>query len=79
MAAKRFDKHHFVRLVNGLRLLDFYVCRQRTVCPGMEALLILLQRLTYPNRWCELTQMFGRPEPELSLIFNEQKKINRKE
>ena len=52
----RFDKHHFVRLVNGLRLPDFYVCQQRTVCPGMEALLILLRRLTYPNRWCELTQ-----------------------
>lgn len=67
----RFDKHHFVRLVNGLRLPDFYVCQQRTVCPGMEALLILLRRLTYPNRWCELTHMFGRPEPELSMIFNE--------
>ncbi|XP_015759065.1 PREDICTED: uncharacterized protein LOC107338346 [Acropora digitifera] len=37
----------------------------------MEALLILRERLTYPNRWCELTQMLGRPEPELSLIFNE--------
>ncbi|KAK2549144.1 hypothetical protein P5673_030520 [Acropora cervicornis] len=26
----RFDKHHFVRLVNGLRLQDFYVCRPWT-------------------------------------------------
>ncbi|XP_074634726.1 uncharacterized protein LOC141893231 isoform X2 [Acropora palmata] len=67
----RFQKHDFVRLVNGLKLPDFYFCQQRSVCPGTEALLILLRRLSYPNRWCDLTHMFGRPEPELSMIFNE--------
>ena len=36
----------------------------------MEALLILLRRLAYPNRWCELVSLFGRAEPELSIIFN---------
>ena len=38
---------------------------------GLEALLILLRRLTYPNRLCDLCQLFGRPEPELSMIVHE--------
>ena len=36
----------------------------------LEALLIMLRRLTYPNRWCDLVRIFGRAEPELSVIFN---------
>ena len=31
---------------------------------------MLLQRLAYPNRWCELLTLFGRAEPQLSIIFN---------
>lgn len=38
---------------------------------GFEALLILLRRLTYPNRLCDLCQLFRRPEPELSMIVHE--------
>ena len=36
----------------------------------MEALLILLRRMSYPNRWYDLCPLFGRTEPELSIIFN---------
>lgn len=71
----RFQKIDFLRLVDGLQIPDYYVCKQRTVCPGQEALLILLRRLTYPNRWCDLIHMFGRQEPELSMIFNEVSKL----
>ena len=38
---------------------------------GLEALPILLRRLTYPNHLCDLCQLFGRPEPELSMIVHE--------
>ena len=47
-----------------------YVCKYGTKASGMEALLIMLRRLTYPNRWCDLVRLFGRAEPELSVIFN---------
>ena len=33
--------------------------------------LILLRRLSYPNRLYDLIPLFGRSEPELSMIFNE--------
>lgn len=36
----------------------------------MEALTILLQRLSYPSRWCNLEAIFGRSKSELSLIFS---------
>ena len=32
--------------------------------------MIMLQRLSYPNRWCELVPLFGRAEQELSVIFS---------
>ena len=47
-----------------------YHCTQKTAATGREALLIL-RRLSYPNRWCDLVPLFGRSESELSLIFNE--------
>ena len=70
LLCKRFQQNHFERLVAALQL-ETYICHQRTVCPAAEALLILLHRLAYPNRWCELAKLFGRAEPELSMIFNE--------
>lgn len=48
-----------------------YTCVNRTAAPGLEGLLILLRRLAYPNRLCEISEEFGRLESELSLIFNE--------
>ena len=32
--------------------------------------MIFLRRLAHPNRWCDLVDIFGRAEPELSTIFN---------
>jgi hypothetical protein len=31
--------------------------------------MIMLRRLTYPNRWCDLQSIFGRSQSELCLIF----------
>ena len=67
---KIFQKCDFQRLLTALHVPEWYVCHQRTKWQGAEALLILLRRLAYPNRWCELSQMFGRAEPELSMICN---------
>ena len=36
---------------------------------GIEGLMILLRRFPYPNRLCDLEQLFGRSETELSLII----------
>ena len=58
------------RLFAALEIPEEYVCPQGTVATGMEALMVLLRRFAYPNRWCELTSLFGRTEPELSQIFN---------
>ncbi|XP_078378299.1 uncharacterized protein LOC144661419 isoform X1 [Oculina patagonica] len=58
------------RLLDALEIPEYYICSQRTNATGMEALMILLGRLAYPNRWCDLVTIFGRTESELSLIFN---------
>ena len=58
-------------LCNALNLPQKYKCIQGTSATGMEALMILLRRLSYPNRWCELVPLFGRAEEELSVIFSE--------
>lgn len=32
--------------------------------------MVMLRRLAYPNRLCDLVDIFGRAEPELSIVFN---------
>ena len=38
---------------------------------GLEALCILLRRLSYPSRCYDLIPRFGRPVPQLCMIFNQ--------
>ena len=59
------------RLFRALNMPDQYICQQGTKASGMEALMITLRRLSYPNRWTDLVPLFGRSEHELSLIFND--------
>ncbi|KAK2566657.1 hypothetical protein P5673_009318 [Acropora cervicornis] len=66
----RFAKGDMKRLRDALQLPANYICSQGTIATGMEALMILLRRLAYPNRWCDLVPVFGRTISELSLIFN---------
>ena len=58
------------RLREGLQIPACYICSNGTNVTGMEALMALLRRLAYPNRWCDLESTFGRSQFELSLIFN---------
>ena len=66
----RFQKSDIPVLVSALSLPPVYRCEQGTTATGIEALMILLRRLAYPNRLGDLVSIFGRSEPELSLIFN---------
>ena len=61
----RFRKEDMRRLLQALNIPDQYICEQ-----GTKALMIMLRRLSYPNRWTDLVPLFGRSEYELSLIFN---------
>lgn len=64
----RFDKSAIHRVKLALGLPEFYTCQQGTKSTGIEALLVMLRRLSYPNRWYDLCPLFGRPEAELSMI-----------
>ena len=72
----RFAKEDMAHLASALKLPDVYICKQGTRATGMEALMVMLRRLSYPNRFCDLVATFGRDVPELSLIFSTVSKLN---
>lgn len=59
----RFLRDDLERLGRSLNLPEKYTCSQGTHATGMEALLIMLRRLSYPNRWCDLV-----PRPSLRKV-----------
>ncbi|XP_028411590.1 protein ALP1-like isoform X2 [Dendronephthya gigantea] len=67
----RFAKNDIHQLLLHFSIPAFYKCPNGTVASGLEAFLILLRRLTYPNRLSDLCFLFGRPEPELSMIVHQ--------
>ncbi len=67
----RFQKRDMQRLCVALNLPEIYTCSQGTIATGLEALMIMLRRLAYPSRLCDLVTLFGRTEQELSGIFAE--------
>ena len=71
----RFSKGDMEKLRDALQLPANYICSQGTNATGMEAMMILLRRLAYPNRWSDLVPLFGRTVSELSLIFNKVKML----
>ena len=54
----RFSKGDMERLRDALQPPANYICSQGTIATGMEALMILLRRLAYPNRWSDLVPVF---------------------
>ena len=58
-------------LAAALQIPDVFRCPQGTICNGIEGLCLLLRRLAYPCRLSDLVPRFGRPVPELSLLFNQ--------
>ena len=71
LAEFRFRKHDLPRLAEVLQIPDSFMCYQRTLSSGMEALCILLRRLSYPCRFSDIIPRFGRPVPVLSMVSNQ--------
>ena len=66
----RVSKEDLPRLAEVLRVPPQFRCSQGTVCSGIEGLCLLLKRLAYPCRYFDLIYRFGRPVPELCMIYN---------
>ena len=66
----RVNKRDLPLLAECLQIPDAFVCNQGSVCDGMEALCILLRRLSYPCRYSDMIPRFGRPAPVLSMVTN---------
>ena len=64
----RFEKSDIPRLQRCLGIpnkLQFY---KGSYCLGLEALYIILRRLAYPVRYCDMVPRFGRSVPDLCKI-----------
>ena len=68
LAEFRFRKHDLPCLAEVLQIPDSFMCYQRTISSGMEALCILLRRLSYPCRFGDIIPRFRRPVPVLSML-----------
>ena len=66
----RFTKLDIKRLADAFHLPSKYVGYNGTIANGMEAILLLLRRMVYLNRLCDLVKLFGRSVPEMSIIIN---------
>lgn len=66
----RFTRRQLNLLYDALKIPDSFTDVSRTRWSGMDGLLVLLRRLSYPNRLGDLVEEFGRSKPVLSLIFN---------
>ena len=66
----RVNKRDLLHLAECLQIPDVFVCNQGSVCEGMEAICMLLRRLSYPCRYSDMIPRFGRPAPVLSMVTN---------
>ncbi len=66
-----FEKKDVTRLVSALAIPEIMFSESRVTWSGLKGLCILLWRLAYLNRLCDLVPMFGRSKSELSEIVNE--------
>ena len=70
MSEFRVEKKDLPLLADALRLPDTFHCNQRTTADKLEGLCILLRRMSFPCRYSDMLERFGRPVPELSMISN---------
>ena len=66
----RFDRADIESLAEELQLPGELVCDNGIRVGRIEALCILLRRLAYPNRLCDLQPLFRRSLGDLSYIVN---------
>ena len=60
LAEFRFHKNDLPILAEVLRIPDQFILEQRSVVEGMEALCMLLKKLTYPCRYSDMMHRFGQ-------------------
>ena len=65
----RFSRDDIYRLCHLLQIPDPVICRTRIRVSASFGLCLVLRRLAYPNRWCDLTLLFGKSQSYLSLVF----------
>ena len=66
----RFTKPQVLELVHRLGLPDVMRSPSQHSWTGLEGLLVVLRRLSYPGRLGELCEEFGRSKSALSIVFN---------
>ncbi|KAJ8955926.1 hypothetical protein NQ314_006825 [Rhamnusium bicolor] len=66
----RFDRDDIPRLCQALRIPELITTQSGYQATGNEGLCILLRHLAYPNRLCDLEQVFQRSSSALSDIIN---------
>lgn len=66
----RFQRNDISRLCNALSLPLKFMCPNGTRVTAHEGMLILLRRLSYPNRLEDMKPLFNRSKSELSYIAN---------
>eukprot|EP00033_Pygsuia_biforma_P005605 GCRY01006191.1.p1 GENE.GCRY01006191.1~~GCRY01006191.1.p1 ORF type:complete len:384 (+),score=7.06 GCRY01006191.1:425-1576(+) len=66
----RFEKEEIILLANHL-LPEYVVTPNRCRIPRIEAMALVLRRLSYPNRWCDLVSLFSRKDAVLSAAFKQ--------
>ena len=61
----RFEKSDIPCLQDVLQIPEWVKFYRSSYCPGLEALCILLRRLAFPERYCDMMPRFERSVPDL--------------
>ena len=64
----RFEKEDIPHLQQALQIPESVEFYRSSYCSGLEALCILLRRLAFPIRYCDMVPRFGRSVPDLCKI-----------
>lgn len=64
----RFVKNYIPHLQNVLQIPEWIKFYRGSYCTGLEALCILLRRLAFPIRYCDMVPRFARSVPDLCKI-----------
>ena len=69
----RFEKNDILRLNDVMQLPNELTCHLYNdfKLDSVEALCTLLKRLAYPCRYVDMIPRFGRPVPQLCMVFNQ--------
>ena len=67
----RFSKNHMYDLKETLNIPEVIMCYNNVRVDGVEALCAVLKRLAHPCRFIDVIQIFARPIPQLSIIYNQ--------